>query len=160
MIIGENYVCSDNEGKTFIKGFSVTNISVRRKASVISAPIENGQESFDNKVIQPLEIVVTGAISAEDDDGAESTLAEMYASREFKFYSVMEEDVLHMNLILKEMPYDRGAKAPDLRIYNLLFVEAMLIQENTYTPANPQNRDTVKSGQIVSWRAIDRALLM
>lgn len=160
MIIGDNYVCSDNEGKSFIKGFSVTNISVRRKANVISAPIESGQESFDNKILLPLEVVVTGSVSAEDDDGAESILAEMYASREFKFYSVMEEDVLHNNLILKEMPYDRGTKAPDLRIYNLLFVEAMLIQENKYTPANPQNRDTVKSGRIVSGRAIDRALLM
>lgn len=155
-----NYVCSDNEGINLIKGFSVTNISVRRKASVISAPIESGQESFDNKVIHPIEIVVTGSVSAEDDDGAESILAEMYASRDFKFYSVIEEDVLHMNLILKEMPYDRTTKAPDLRIYNLLFVEAMLIQENTYTPANPQNRDTVKSGRIISGRAIDRVLLM
>ena len=51
-------------------------------------------------------------------------------------------------MILKACPYDRETSTPDFKVYELTFVEAMLIQDNKYTPANPEDRDTVKSGRV------------
>lgn len=143
-----NYICSDENGESPIEGFNVMKIRVNRTAKVISAPIESGQESFDNKVIQPLEVVVTGNILVSDETGAESTIAEMFASRAFKFYAIREEDRIYQKMVLKACPYDRETSTPDFKVYELTFVEAMLIQDNKYTPANPEDRDTVKSGRV------------
>jgi len=143
-----NYICSDENGESPIEGFNVMRIRVNRTTKVISAPIESGQESFDNKVIQPLEVVVSGTVLVSDETGAESTIAEMLASREFKFYAIREEDRIYQKMILKACPYDRGSENPDFKMYELTFVEAMLIQDNKYTPARPEDRDTVKSGRV------------
>lgn len=143
-----NYICSDENGENAVTGFNVTGIRVVRSAKVIAAPIESGQESFDNKVIQPLKVVVTGTVLVSDETGAESTIAEMFASRAFKFYAIREEDRIYQKMILESCPYDRVTTTPDFKVYELTFVEAMLIQDNKYTPANPEDRDTVKSGRV------------
>ena len=143
-----SYICKDDSGQEPITGFSIDAINVKRDSDVIAAPVESGQQSFDNKVIKPMEIVVNGSIYREDATGALSSILEMYASRKFKFYSVQDGDDLYPNLILKSCPLTRNTEKIDLNMVELVFVEAMLIQEQRYTPANPEDRSDVKSGNV------------
>lgn len=151
----------DSNSKTFvrnadgnpIRGLHCMKVVVNRHSNVIGAPIETGQTSFDNKVILPMEVTVTAIICLNEDDDfsgysgeAMTAVNEMIASREFKFYSVIDGDDVYDNLILKECPATRSSSEPDFLEYELKFVEAMLIQDNTYSPANPQDTDTVSAG--------------
>lgn len=143
-------VYSDNNFKIPVNGLNCIKFTISRTSNVISAPIESGQKSLDNKVKNPVEVKVTGIvelISAEDySNFAVSRINEMYANRKFEFYSVQTDDDAFKNLILKDCPYTVDADRPDFKVYELTFVEAMLVQEVSYTPANRQNTNTNAGG--------------
>ena len=144
-------VYSDNNFTVPINGLNCMKFSINRTSNVIGAPVESGQKSFDNKVRNPVEVKVTGIVElANDIDGyadfAISKINEMYANREFKFYSVQTEYDSFKNLILKDCPYTIDQNQPDFMVYELTFVEAMLVQNVSYTPANRQNTNTNAGG--------------
>lgn len=144
-----NYICSDAKCQNPIKGFKCMKVSPVRQSQVIKAPVETGQKSFDNKVIEPLEVRVTGFVDKHDSENPDTVakLNAMLANRKFEFYSVLTENDMYQNLILQSCPSTIDSGTPDLISYELVFVEAMLIQNrNNRTPANKQNTNTVKSG--------------
>lgn len=147
------YVYSDNDFSIPINGFEVTKFSIVRTSNVIGAPVESGQKSFDNKVVNPVEIKITGVVETEnfggDDDHADfavSKLNEMQASRKFKFYSVETDCDCYKNLILKDCPFVVNQNEPGWMVYELTFVEAMLVQAVSYTPSRKENASTKKNG--------------
>ena len=142
------YLCYDNEGKHGMYGLNVTKIQVREYANAIKAPVETGQMSFDNKVIMPMEVRITGVIETQDKDvarSARSGLSEMIANRKFKFYSVVTDGKTYKNLMLIACPKTIDRDEPDWEIYELTFVEVLLVQNKSYTPANPSDKNTTKS---------------
>ena len=143
------YLCSDENGNATIDGFHCTKIQVRKYANAIKAPVETGQMSFDNKVIMPNEIRLTGyvdAVSGMDAMKTQQILAEMIASRKFKFYSITTDTETYKNLMLIDCPKTIDRDLPDLALYELTFVEVLLVQNKSYTPANPSDKNTTKSG--------------
>ena len=97
----------------------------------------------------PNEIQLTGyvdAISSIDAMKTEQILAEMIASRKFKFYSITTDNETYKNLMLIDCPKTIDRDLPDLALYELTFVEVLLVQNKSYTPANPSDKNTTKSG--------------
>ena len=125
------YLCSDENGDATIGGFHCTKIQVRKYANAIKAPVETGQMSFDNKVIMPNEILLTGyvdAVSSMDAMKAHQILAEMIASRKFKFYTITTDNETYKYLMLIDCPKTTDRELPDLALYELTFVEVRLVQ--------------------------------
>lgn len=145
------YLCTDNNGKNRLRGFNCTRIRPRKSANVIGAPVETGQMSFDNKVINPTEIVLEGIVVMTDTDNDPqntiSKIEEMLSNRKFQFYSITTDAQTYKNLILKECPSTNDRDTPDFVTYELTFVEALLVQNDKYTPANPNNTNTNARGR-------------
>ena len=98
------YLCSDENGNVTVDGFHCTKIKVRKYANAIKAPVETGQMSFDNKVIMPNEIQLTGyvdAISSIDAMKTEQILAEMIAS----YFAKGREIIVHGEM--NNNPYEK-----------------------------------------------------
>lgn len=89
-MIYEANIYSDNNFGSKIDIFKSTKVKVEKRSRVIKAPVENGQQSFDNKVIDPIIIRVTGVIDCTDpnSDNALDVIDKMFFSRDFEFYSV------------------------------------------------------------------------
>ena len=95
-------VYSDGSFGGEITGLKVTNVKFIPSSRIISAPVESGVESFDNKVIEPAKVVVTGSVmmGTEGASAAISTIKQMLANRKFEFYSVSNGEDCYDNLIL------------------------------------------------------------
>lgn len=113
-----------------VTGLKVTNVKFIPSARIISAPVESGQESFDNKVIDPAKIVVTGSVmmGTEGASAAISTIKQMLANRKFEFYSVSNGEDCYDKLILESCPSTRDSEKYDLIVYELTFKQALVIQ--------------------------------
>lgn len=132
----------DAEGSQEIEGLSVRSARKVSHANVIGAPLESGQQSFDNKVIMPYEVVVDGIIVIDDEGKWQKTLRainKMFESREFEFYSASDGVQVWKNLILKDYPVIRKAEEFDYIYCNITFVEAKIV--NTAESTNDENSD-------------------
>ena len=123
-------VYSDGSFGGEITGLKVTNVKFIPSSRIISAPVESGVESFDNKVIEPAKVIVTGSImmGMEGASAAISTIKLMLANRKFEFYSVSNGEDCYDNLILESCPSTRDSEKYDLIVYELTFKQALLIQ--------------------------------
>ena len=54
----------------------------------------------------------------------------------------------YKNLMLIDCPKTTDRDLPDLSLYELTFVEVLLVQNKSYTPANPSDKNTTKSGNV------------
>lgn len=145
-------IFKDNDWGSIVKGFNVMRISATRNARVIAAPVETGQMSFDNKVVDPLRVSVEGIIEIEPDGAWESTKAvgdinKMLADRSFNFYSVSDGENFYNNLILQECPAIRDVKQVDFLVFTLTFVEALLVQKQAEaSSSNSENSNFRRTG--------------
>jgi hypothetical protein len=127
-----------------LHGFSVDNVKCIYSAKVIGAPVETGQESFDNKVIEPYRVIVTGHLVIDDESGYQTTLKklkEILNDRKFRFYSVSDGASFYERLILTELPVERSVDAYDFYSIELTFVQAMLIQSNSALGGGVRNSE-------------------
>lgn len=144
-----------------IEGFKALTVNINRKARVISAPVETGQQSFDNKVLDPRDVVVKGVCAADksafhdrDSGSAIKKLLAMWRDRKFRFYSITTPDRAMKNLILKEFSTSNSKESLDWTECTLVFVEALLIQSNrSKTPSNRENGPMSDGGVIVGAEA-------
>ena len=143
-----------------IEGFKVLTVNINRRARVISAPVETGQQSFDNKVLDPREVVIKGVCATHpsafhDGDSASAIkkLQAMWQDRKFRFYSITTPDRAMKNLILKDFLTSNSKETIDWTECTLVFIEALLIQSNhSKTPANNENGPMSDGGVVVgSW---------
>lgn len=126
-------------------------VHVERIARVISAPVEDGRSSFDNKVIEPVRITVTCKVDLSSKNESESVIAQINAwlrNRTYQFCSIRTRTGFFKNLILEKAPSVEEIKEIDLGTYDLVFVEAILIQGAAPQSLNPDNYDTTKGGYI------------
>ena len=142
-------IYTDNEFKRELVGANCIKFGISRRSRVISAPVETGQKSFDNKVLEPAEVRITAIVESfpEDPSFVISAINQMYANRKFEFYSVETDADAYKNLILKDCPYTIDQDRPDFMVYELVFVEAMLIQTSANNPFNGQDSNTKSAGK-------------
>lgn len=154
-MIYEANIYSDNNFGSKIDIFKSTKVKVEKRSRVIKAPVENGLQSFDNKVIDPIVIRVTGVIDCTDpnSDNALNVIDKMFFNRDFEFYSVSSKDGSYDNLILQDAPRDEDSDRPDWAVFELVFVEAMLIQGGGIKSANGEN-GAVSNGGFIAARRI------
>lgn len=144
-MIGDTCVYVDNKFKKPLLGFSVDSVRCMQKARVIGAPIETGQVSFDQKVIDPYDLVVKGTIvmAEEASDNAIEELDKMIANRDYEFYSVTDGASGYDNLTLVRFPNLREAEKFDWYQIELVFTHMMLVQKDSLLSksANAENSD-------------------
>lgn len=147
------YICKTGNisESNAVTGFSINSVKQVLKARVISAPVETGAKSFDNKVLDPYELIVSGEVVIDDDDKYRKTidtLKQMYANRSFSFYSVSDGVNFYENLIMTECPIEREVQKYDLLQIELKFVNAMLVQAKSAKSANGENSNTRNYGYV------------
>lgn len=138
------YVYRENDN-TYgqLEGLKVFEVVVKKPSRVISAPVETGVMSFDNKVIDPVEITVTGEIhlveNEADSRDALDNLNAMQKSRKFAFYCVTTKEEAHKNLILENLITKNSTNRIDVVSCTINFKEALLIQSSS--SKTPENDD-------------------
>lgn len=138
------HVYSDNSFGSELTGFSVDSVQCIRKARLIGSPIETGQISFDNKVIDPYDVVVKGTITMDslDSGSAISELQKMIDSRDFQFYSVDDGMNGYNDLALVKFPNLREAEKYDWLQVELGFTHVMIVQSDLSSESsNSENSD-------------------
>lgn len=137
----------DNEFGTYVLGFNIFSVERRRISRVIGAPIETGQMSFDNKVIDPFKVIVIGKIVGYDQDAvtAKTWIEEMYQNREFEFYSVSDGENTYSDLILESVIEKKHVEAVDFLEVELTYTQAMLIQSTELNGKNPSTSNDENS---------------
>lgn len=133
-----------------IRGFKIIDILPNLTSRVIAAPVESGEQSFDNKVIDPYTIKVLGAIVNEgavaaDVEQAEDKIIQMFYNRKYKFYSLSSRSICFDNLILQNAPWSQKSEKPDNDVFELVFVQAMIVQGKG-DPSDGENSNTAASG--------------
>jgi hypothetical protein len=144
-----NIFKSEKAGGAVVEGIYIDSVKQVMRARVLSAPVETGARSFDNKVLDPYEVIVTATIVIDDDQKYKKTmqtLREMMANRSFSFYSVTDGVNFYENLIMTECPIEREASKFDFITVEIKFTQAMLVQKNSTKSENPENSDTRKLG--------------
>lgn len=144
-MIDDTCVYVDNKFKKPLLGFSVDSVRCMQKARVIGAPIETGQVSFDQKVIDPYDLVVKGTIVMAEEKSHEALeeLDKMIANRDYEFYSVSDGASGYDNLTLVKFPNLREAEKFDWYQIELVFTHMMLVQKDSLLSksANTENSD-------------------
>lgn len=155
----KSYIYIDNNYNTAIQDCKVFEVVVKNPSRVISAPIETGQRTFDNKVLDPREITVTGMCAnnpcafsggaAVVGGEAKNVFKAMWKNRKFNFYSLTSPEAAYKNLILKDYTTKSSADRIDWTEYTLVFVEALLIQSRSEKkPANPEHGGSNNKGVV------------
>lgn len=130
--MAEAYIFSDNDFENPIPGFKIDSVQKVAKARLPAAPVETGEMSFDNKVIDPYDLIVKGTIVIEGDYGL--TLAAidgMIYNRDFDFYSVHDGARGYKDLCLVKFPHIRDAERFDWITCELVFSHVMLVQKDS-----------------------------
>lgn len=124
-------VYSDNYFRDEVEGLSALRIQIIPSSRIIGAPVESGEVSFDNKVIDPSKVVVRGnvVIGSEWSDYAVQTIKRMMENRDYQFYSVCDGKQFMDNLILESAPSTREADEFDYLKYELTFKQARIVQK-------------------------------
>lgn len=144
--MGRTALYSRNDFTEEVTGFKVFKVSNEPSSRIIGAPVENGMVVFDNKVIDPARVVVSGQICiVEDFSGnrfgdsmkARSEIIRMFNSRQVgssagntdKLFSVSDGDECFDNLMLESYKKTREATKYDLAEYELVFKKVMFVQK-------------------------------
>jgi len=146
--MAEAAVHSNNNFSAPLKHFNIMRARVEPVADLIAAPVETGTQSFDNQVLRPDKLVVIGYINCADPDAQEDIekINSMYKDRSFNLYSVETKEGKYDNLKLQACPHDNDNKTPDFLVYELTFLQILLVQAQGTTPSNAENTDTRNNG--------------
>lgn len=137
----------DYDSAGILTGFFVTSAEAEDSASLIQSPLETGQQSFDNKVVEPRVVRVVGYASTAEDD-AFTNFDMMLSSKEFKFFQVMIKGVLIKNLALEKVKKTEESESPDLSKVELMYREVMLVQTASSKPKDPAHSATSSTGRV------------
>lgn len=131
-----------------VTGFSPFECTAILPSRVIKAPVEGGSMSFDNKVRDPTTIKIVGKINLQSDDADKTvrTIKDMYHNRDFSFYSVSTKDSFFGKMILQTAVDKTSQEEFDLAIYELEFVEAMIVQGAAKKALDAANEEPYVTG--------------
>ena len=141
-------IYSDNDFSSEISAFKATNCKVLMRSRVLKAPIESGVQTLDNKVLDPIEIKITGDIEMYRDDAksAVAKIKKMFENRKAEFYSLTCRDGAFNNLILQDAPHSESEQRFDIVSYELTFVRAIIYEDDGSVkeiPADECNTDAI-----------------
>ena len=140
-------VYTDNNFGSELSVFKPMRCNVGKSSRLTMSPIETGQKSIDNKVIEPIEVEIVGYVNcANGDDSGIAKINAMFMNRKFEFYSVTTREGAYDNLILQNAPHDEDVDRFDQVKYTLKFVEAMFIQGRQKGTSTSDNSKFVNSG--------------
>lgn len=137
----------DGKGNRILKGFRIENVNVQRRAEVIGAPIELGEKRFDNKVLQPIEVEITGYVQKEDYDQMIKEMVAMWKNRSYEFYWVFTRsgEELH-DLCLQTLPFKESPEKFDLLYCTLNFKQIIITKKMRNEPAQVSDKSTAHGG--------------
>lgn len=124
-------VYEDNSFGREVEGLSALRIQIIPSSRIIGAPVESGEVSVDNKVIDPTKVIVRAnvVIDSKYCNRAIYAIKDMMANREYRFYSVCDGKQFVNNLILESAPSTRETEEFDYIKYELTFKEARIVQK-------------------------------
>lgn len=139
-------VYTDNSFGGEVLGLKSIRVQIFPSSRIIGAPVETGQISFDNKVIDPTKVVVRGIVTMDDEQSSSAiaSIKTMMANRDFEFYSVRNGQDCANNLILESAQSIRDSDKYDSIEYELVFKQAMLNERDN--GASGENSDTQNNG--------------
>ncbi len=131
--------------------FSITNITVARKANAIRSPIETGYQVFDNKVIMPIEVTMSAMVKAANWQEIWDILQGIYDERSYNFYTVYTRGEIVKNLMLTEVTREETTDKFDAVDLTLHFVQVVYATEKGVgIPGNTfdkKDENTKQTGQ-------------
>ena len=146
-------VFSTNDFNGELEAFKAMKVRVEKTSKVIAAPVEGGAMAFDNKVRMPIRLTISGYVDCSDifNGAVRRTLTQlnkMFLNRDFEFYSVATRDGAYDNLILQDCPHEENADKLDLAYFELVFVEALIVQGSQNSVKNLDDEDTINLGYL------------
>lgn len=127
--------------------FSVIDIEVDRRSEGIQHPVEDGTKIFDNKVILPLTVKLTGIVHLKNFERIWSYILKMYECRTYKFFDVLTKTEELNNLMLTEVPKRETSEKWDAVEITLTFQQVMFTKQET-VPKDNRHADTIDTGSL------------
>lgn len=123
---------------------NIFKVKVQPTSKIISAPVEDGIEVPDMKVMMPKVIVVSCTV-VNNEQASEyiETINKMYESKDLVYYHIHDGVEFHgEDYILQDAPHERNSKEFDFLNYELTFKEVIRISgKQKAKPANSENSD-------------------
>lgn len=144
------FICEEGGSTPLIDKMFYMGISPNSSARMISHPVEDGSKIFDNKVIEPDRISVTGEVNYSDKETF-SKLREMFKQKAFKFYDLRTfadyDGDEFRKLSLMRLSPRQSSDNPYAAEVRIEFQKVLLARSSSYTqtPQDPANAST-KSG--------------
>ena len=139
---------------------SLANIKETNNSRLIGAPVESGKTEFDNKVIMPLSVEVTGTVTvvnltAENGENEQRdyhsilvALYKMFNDRSYNTYTIVSKHSIMRNMICENLEIVNTSEKYDVVDVNITFKELM-ISKAAYKETKPVRVDdlpTIDSG--------------
>lgn len=112
--------------------FSISNITVKRAANAIRSPVETGYQTFDNKVIMPIEVTMSAIVKAENWQEVWGILQSIYDERSYNFYTVYTRGEILRDLMLTEITREETTDKFDAVDLTLHFVQVIYAREEGF----------------------------
>ena len=111
---------------------------------MIGHPVEDGTTIFDNKVVMPDRVSLSGEVYTSESETL-MKIDEMLRNKEFKFYSIRGFALEWENMSIVSVQQRESAENPDATEITLEFEEVLKVAPTTQIPSDPANASTKKT---------------
>lgn len=134
-----------NGGNETWEQFKITKIRPKKPSRIAKTPLETGAVSIDNKVIDPIEISVTGYLEERFYDSFMDFLNKWRENRKWEFLRLSSKFEIFDNLILLDITQEETAERFDVAEVTITLMKVLM--ENPQKKAfDPSNSDTQANG--------------
>lgn len=131
---------------------SLATIKETNNSRLIGAPVESGKTEFDNKVIMPLSVEITGTVTvvnltAENGENEQRdyhsiliALYRMFNDRSYNTYTIVAKHSIMRNMICENLEIVNTSEKYDVVDVNITFKELM-ISKAAYKETKPARED-------------------
>lgn len=127
----------------------IFDVTITKNTLMTSAPCEMGTRFFDNKVLLPQEITITGVIKNDDEGYADQVIEQlnkMRDNRKPEFYCVSTKKETFKNLVCIGFDCKNDREHYDAVPFTLRFKECLLPENDGLNVRDPANADYVYGG--------------
>ena len=143
---GQNkvFVTKDGETEPILSGFRFTHVNPHLNSRLIGHPVEDGTTVFDNKVVDPRRISITGTVFYSDRETFKK-IDEMQQSKEFAFYMIESYSDAYYNMALERASIRESAESPFAAEVHLDFLEILKVKAQKGKPRDDADASTKKT---------------
>ena len=134
-------VYENGSSTPLLEKFYIFHESPRSQARMIGHPVEDGTTIFDNKVIQPDHVSISGEIYTSESETM-MKIQEMLRNKEFKFYTISGFALEYENMSLVSVQQRENAENPDTTEVTLEFQEVLKVSARAAIPREAENEST------------------